>query len=101
MIINGTLVISKTPPLIAKEGVVWIDTSTDIPKIKHISRNGWVNLNDIPIGTTADTVAAGNHNHAITAHATSGLSAAANIQDLAQALSTRIKALENAVFTPQ
>lgn len=40
MTINGTLVISKTPPLIAKEGVVWIDISTDIPKIKHFSGDG-------------------------------------------------------------
>jgi hypothetical protein len=47
MIINGTLVISKTPPSIAKEGVVWIDTSTQIPRIKYFSGSGYIPLNDI------------------------------------------------------
>jgi len=51
----------------------------------------------LAIGTTASTAAAGNHNHAVTADATSGLAAAANIQALAEALSARIKALEDAV----
>ena len=45
--------------------------------------------------------AAGNHNHAVTAHSESGLAAASNIQDLAQALSARIKALEDAMVTPE
>ena len=145
MTINGTLVISKTPPLIAKEGVVWIDTSTQIPRIKYFSGGGYIPLNDIQelptipetptwdslegkpeviaagetqaearaaigagtgnsnlvIGTTAATAAAGNHNHAVTAHSESGLAAASNIQDLAQALSARIKALEDAMVTPE
>ena len=48
------------------------------------------------IGTTATKAAAGNHVHAVTADKTSGLDAAANIQALAVALSTRIKALETA-----
>ena len=48
------------------------------------------------IGTTATKAAAGNHVHAVTADETSGLEAAANIQALAVALSTRIKALETA-----
>ncbi len=145
MTINGTLVISKTPPLIAKEGVVWIDTSTQIPRIKYFSGGGYIPLNDIQdlptipetptwdslegkpeviasgatqseartaigagtgnsnlaIGTTASTAAAGNHNHAVTAHSESGLDAASNIQALAQALSARIKALEDAMDTPE
>lgn len=143
MTINGTLVLSKTSPLIAKEGVVWIDTSTQIPKIKYFSGGGYIPPNDIPdlptipetptwdslegkpqviaagatqaaartaigagtsnlaLGTSASTAAAGNHNHAITAHAASGLAAASNIQALAQALSARIKALEDAQTTPQ
>lgn len=50
----------------------------------------------LEIGTTATTAAAGNHNHAIAADATSGLEAAANLQALAIALSARIKALEDA-----
>lgn len=86
MTINGTLVISKTPPLIAKEGVVWIDTSTQIPRIKYFSGSGYIPLND---------------NHAVTAHSGSGLAAASNIQALAQALSARIKVLEDAQTTPQ
>lgn len=48
------------------------------------------------VGTTATTAAAGNHNHAITADAGSGLAAAANLQAAFVALSTRIKALEGA-----
>lgn len=47
MTINGTLVISKTPPPISKEGVVWIDTSTQIPRIKYFSGGGYIPLNDI------------------------------------------------------
>jgi hypothetical protein len=54
---------------------------------------------NLVIGTTASTAAAGNHNHSITAHAESGLAAASNIQDLAQALSARIKALEDVMVT--
>ncbi len=168
MTINGTLVISKTPPLIAKEGVVWMDTSTQIPRIKYFSGGGYIPLDDIiesptwdslegkpeviasgttqaearsaigagtgnsnleigttastakagnyqptwaqvtgkpstfapEIGDTASTAAAGNHDHAVTAHVDSGLDAASNIQALAQALSARIKALEDAMDTP-
>lgn len=48
------------------------------------------------IGTTATTAAAGNHNHAISADAGSGLAAAANLQAAFVALSTRIKTLEDA-----
>ena len=48
------------------------------------------------IGTTATTAAAGNHDHAVVEDATSGLAAAATIQALAVALSTRILALESA-----
>lgn len=102
MTINGTLIISKTPPLIAKEGVVWMDTSTQIPIIKYFSGGGYIPLNvSLTLGTAAGTTAAGNHNHAVTAHSESGLDAASNIQALAQALSTRIKALEDALSTPQ
>lgn len=61
---------------------------------------GWDDIRDKPsllaIGTTASTAAAGNHNHAITAHTASGLVAAANIQAGFQAMSTRVKALEDA-----
>ena len=51
----------------------------------------------LAIGTTASTAAAGNHNHAVTADATSGLAAAANIQAAFVAMSTRVKTLEDAV----
>ena len=46
------------------------------------------------IGITATTAAAGNHDHAVVADETSGLAAAATIQDLAEALSARILAIE-------
>lgn len=46
------------------------------------------------IGVTATTAAAGNHDHAVVEDATSGLAAAATIQDLAESLSARILALE-------
>lgn len=52
------------------------------------------------IGETATTAAAGNHDHAVVEDATSGLAAAATIQDLAEALSARILALETALETP-
>ena len=48
------------------------------------------------IGVTATTAAAGNHDHAVVEDATSGLAAAATIQDLAEALSARILVLETA-----
>lgn len=54
----------------------------------------------LALGTTATTAAAGNHNHAVTADAASGLEAAATIQALAVALSARIKALEDAATAP-
>lgn len=50
----------------------------------------------LALGTSASTAAAGNHNHAITADAASGLTAAANLQAALVALSARIKALEDA-----
>jgi len=49
------------------------------------------------IGTTATTAAAGDHDHAVVEDVTSGLAAAATLQDLAEALSARIKVLEDAV----
>lgn len=50
----------------------------------------------LALGTSASQASAGNHNHAVTADTGSGLAAAANIQALAVALSTRIKVLEDA-----
>lgn len=47
------------------------------------------------IGTTATKAAAGNHDHAVVADETSDLAEASTIQELAVALSTRIKALED------
>lgn len=48
------------------------------------------------IGVTATTAAAGNHDHAVVEDVTSGLAAASTIQELAEALSARILALETA-----
>ncbi len=49
------------------------------------------------IGTSATTAAAGNHDHAVVAKAESELEAAATIQELAEALSTRIADLDDRV----
>ena len=57
--------------------------------------NAWAKIQSGAIGTTAQKAAAGNHDHAITADEDSGLAAAADIQSLAEALSARIKALED------
>ena len=62
--------------------------------LDHIESNGYCQPSEI--GTTAAKAAAGNHNHAIVEDVASGLAAAADIQALAVALSTRIKALEPA-----
>lgn len=56
----------------------------------------WGKIQSGAIGTTATKAAAGNHNHAVVEDVDSGLAAAADIQSLAIALSTRIKALETA-----
>ena len=56
----------------------------------------WAEIQSGAIGTTATKAAAGNHDHAVVEDTASGLAAAANIQALAIALSTRIKALEAA-----
>ena len=55
----------------------------------------WAVIQSGAIGTTATKAAAGNHDHAVVEDTASGLAAAANIQALAIALSTRIKALED------
>lgn len=51
---------------------------------------------NLALGQSASTAAAGDHDHAVTADAGSGLAEAANIQALAVALSSRIKLLEDA-----
>lgn len=69
----------------------------DIPALPTSKiTSGTFAIAQLPTGTSASTVALGNHNHAITTDAASGLSAAANLQALAVALSARIKALEDA-----
>ena len=57
----------------------------------------WANIVAGAIGVTATTAAAGNHDHAVVADATSGLEAAATLQGLAEALSARIAALDSRV----
>lgn len=58
--------------------------------------NAWSVIQSGAIGTTATKAAAGNHDHAVVADASVDLAAAATIQDLAVALSARIKTLEDA-----
>lgn len=71
-------------------------TSEDEESARNAIGAGTGNSN-LEIGSTATTAASGNHNHAVTAHVDSGLEAASNIQALAQALSARIKALEDPI----
>ena len=79
------------------------DVYADLDDIGALQALKWGDVTEKPstfppeIGTTASKAAAGNHNHAVAEDATSGLAAAANIQALAIALSTRIKALETPV----
>ena len=79
------------------EVAAWSDI-TGKPSVIALDQRAeaWAVIDDAAIGTTATTAAAGNHNHAIVEDTASGLAAAANIQALAIALSTRIKALEDA-----
>lgn len=59
----------------------------------------WADIKGKPelltLGTTDSTAAAGNHNHGISAHAASGLAAATTLQAGFQAVSARVKALED------
>lgn len=71
-------------------------TSSDITDATNVGVS-LLTSEDEESARNAIGAASGNHNHAVTAHVDSGLEAAANIQALAQALSARIKALEDAV----
>ena len=57
----------------------------------------WGVIQSGAIGTTATKAAAGNHDHAVVADASVDLAAAATIQDLAVALTARIKLLEDII----
>ena len=78
------------------------DAYKDLDDIGALQVATWGDITGKPttfapiIGSTGTTAAAGNHDHVVLEDATSGLAAAANIQALAIALSTRIKALEPA-----
>jgi hypothetical protein len=78
----------------AKQALAWGDV-TGIPAALT-SAQAAETASIRAIGTTATTAAAGDHDHAVVADVESGLEAAATIQDLAEALSTRILALETA-----
>lgn len=90
MTINGTLVISKTPPLIAKEGVVWIDTSTQIPRIKYFSGGGYIPLNAMVKQTVGDSTTQVMSQKSVTDE----LELKANQTDLAQLADEFQKVLE-------
>jgi hypothetical protein len=93
---NGVNKYSDLPAL--GEVAAWSDI-TGKPSViaaGSTAAEAWAVIDDAAIGTTATTAAAGNHDHAVVEDTASGLAAAANIQALAIALSTRIKALEDA-----
>ena len=99
---NSLLIESDTGILKKGDGV---KTYANLATIGAKQDLAWADVTGKPstfapeIGTTATKAAAGNHNHAVVADAESGLEAASDIQALAIALSTRIKALEDLAST--
>ena len=93
---NGVNKYSDLPAL--GEVAAWSDITGKPSVIAAASTaaGAWAVIQSGAIGTTATKAAAGNHDHAVVADASVGLAAAANIQELAIALSARIKALEDA-----
>lgn len=95
---NSLLIESDTGILKKGDGV---KTYANLATIGAKQALAWADVTGKPstfapeIGTTATKAAAGNHNHAVVEDAESGLEAASDIQALAIALSTRIKALED------
>ena len=96
----NTLLIASDTGIIKKGNGT--DAYADLDDLGALQVATWGDITGKPttfppeIGTTATKAAAGNHDHAIAEDAASGLAAAANLQALAVALSTRIKALEGA-----
>ena len=96
----NTLLIASDTGIIKKGNGT--DAYADLDDLGALQVATWGDITGKPtayppeIGTTATKAAAGNHNHAIVEDVASGLAAAADIQALAVALSTRIKALETA-----
>lgn len=95
---NSLLIASDTGALKKGDGInAYADLAyvgvKQVAEVADIS--DWPTLFPPEIGVTATTAAAGNHDHAVVADATSDLAEASTIQALAIALSTRIKALED------
>lgn len=93
---NGVNKYSDLPAL--GEVAAWtdIDGKPAVIAAGATAAAAWGVIQSGAIGTTATKAAAGNHDHAVVADASVGLAAAATIQELAIALSARIKALEDA-----
>ncbi len=95
---NSLLIASDTGVLKKGDG---INAYADLAFIGAKQALTWDDVTGKPstfapeIGTTATKAAAGNHDHEVEADVDSGLAAASDIQALAVALSTRIKALED------
>lgn len=94
---NGVNKYSDLPAL--GEVAAWtdIDGKPAVIAAGATAAAAWGVIQSGAIGTTATKAAAGNHDHAVVADASVGLAAAATIQELAIALSARIKALEDAL----
>lgn len=97
---NSLLIASNTGVIKKGNGT---DAYADLDDLGALQVATWGDITGKPstfppeIGTTASKAAAGNHDHVVLEDAASGLAAAAGIQALAIALSTRIKALEPVV----
>lgn len=97
---NSLLIASDTGALKKGDGVnAYADLAyagvKQVAKIEDI--DDWPETFPPEIGVTATTAAAGNHDHAVVADEDSDLEAAATIQALAEALSTRISEHDHAV----
>lgn len=93
--------------LIVGDGAkIVVESGGDIEGLGDISAVNWGNLPSKPVvvaggadkeaARSAIDAAADTHDHAVVADVTSGLEAASSLQELAEALSARIKALEDA-----
>lgn len=100
----GVFVDGGAPAIVEAYEAAGVEILTELPTSPKPPAPGvvvsWGDITGKPsllaLGATADTAAAGNHDHAVTAHAASGLAAAANVQAAFQAVSTRVKTLEDA-----
>ncbi len=92
---NGEDPYSDLAFLGAKQALAWNDVTGIPAALTSAQAAGTASIR--AIGTTATTAAAGDHDHAVVADATTGLEDAETLQELAEALSARIADLDGRV----